>query len=144
EEVGLRATRIRQYGREQVVVPNSEMASTAVTNTSARDRRRISAELGLVYETTHAQMHQVIDNLRSLLDEHDDVWDGDWRVFFVEFGDNAWRQLRQELFLETMRIVEEAGTDFAFPTRSIHIEGDEEKSAPVEESTPVAEPAPGE
>jgi MscS family membrane protein len=140
EEVGLRSTRIRTYDRKQVVVPNSEMTSTAVTNLSARDHRQIHAELGLVYGTTHAQLTQILADIRTLLDEHDEVWDGDWRVFFLEFGDSAlvvelscftedpdltdYRELRQELFLEIMRIVEENGSDFAFPTRSVHIEGE--------------------
>jgi len=160
EEVGLRATRIRQYSREKVIVPNSEMASTAVTNLSARDRRRIDTELGLVYGTTHEQMHEIIENIRTLLDDHEEVWDGDWRVFFVEFGDHAltvevscftkhpdithWRRLRQELFLAFMRIVEEAGSQLAFPTRSIHIEGGDEEPAPVGDTASVPEPAPGE
>lgn len=140
EEVGLRSTRIRTYDRKQVVVPNSEITSTAVTNLSARDHRQIHAELGLVYGTTHAQLTQILADIRTLLDEHDEVWDGDWRVFFVEFGDDAlivelscftedpditdWRELRQELFLEIMCIVEENESDFAFPTRSVHIEGE--------------------
>ncbi len=148
EEVGLRATRIRTYDRRQIVVPNSEMTSTAVTNTSARDRRQIHAELGLVYETTHAQMQRLLDEIRTLLDDHPEVWDDDWRAFFVDFGEDAleieiscftrtpdlptYRRLRQELFLEIMRIVEEIGSDFAFPTRSIHLEQSPPDPEPVD------------
>jgi MscS family membrane protein len=144
EEVGLRSTRIRTYDRKQVVVPNSEMTSTAVTNLTARDRRQIHAELGLVYDTTHDQLTSILEEIRTLLDEHDEVWDDDWRVFFVEYGDSAlvielscftedpdltdYRQLREELFLEIMRIVEENGSDFAFPTRAIHMEDGAESS----------------
>jgi MscS family membrane protein len=139
EEVGLRSTRIRTYGRNQIVVPNSEMASNAVTNKSSRDRRRICTELGLVYDTTHDQLQQILTEIRDLLDTHEQVWDGDWRAYFVEFGDSAlkievscfttdpdatlWRETRQELFLAFLRIVEEAGSELAFPTQSVRVDG---------------------
>lgn len=138
EEVGLRSTRIRPYGRERVVVPNSDMASGAVTNLSVHDRREITAELDLVYSTSHAQMLEILEEIRSLLAEHEAIFDEDWRAFFTDFGDHAlrlevscftedpdlghWRAVRQELYLEFMRIVEEAGTEFAYPTQSIVLE----------------------
>lgn len=138
EEVGLRSTRIRTYGRNRIVVPNAEMASQTIINKSARDRRRIKADIGLVYDTTHAQMQEILENLRALLDQHEVVWDGDWRVYFVEFGENAlelelscftegpditvWRETREEILLEIIRIVEEAGSAFAYPTRTIQLD----------------------
>lgn len=151
EEVGLRSTRIRMYGRERLIIPNGEIADAAITNTSAVDRRRVEETIGLVYDTSHEQLTEVLEGIRELLDGHDAVADEDWRVFFVGFGDSsleieisyfnadpdwtAMRETRQKLFLEMIEIVEEAGTEFAFPTRSVHLEEsstatDDEQLAP--------------
>jgi len=146
EEVGLRSTRIRMYGRERLIIPNSEVASTAITNSSAVDRRRVKEEIGLIYETTYEQLTEVLEGTRDLLDSHEAVLDEDWRVFFVGFSESsleieisyfnadpdwtAMRQTRETIFLEIIEIVEEAGTEFAYPTRSLHLEED---SAPPNE-----------
>ena len=156
EEVGLRSTRIRTYGRNQIVVPNSELMSMSVINKSVRDRRRIKADIRLVYDTGYETMNRVLGEIRTLLDEHDDVWDGDWRAYFVEFEQDAlrievscfttdpdvtlWRETRQHLFLEIIRIVEEAGAEFAFPTRSVRFDDATDLSdAPegLQEATPA-------
>lgn len=140
EEVGLRSTRIRTYDRERLIIPNSEVASTAITNSSPVDRRHVEEEIGLVYETTHEQLTEVLEGVRDLLERHESVADEDWRVFFVGFGESAlnieisyfnadpdWRAMRQtreKIFLEIFEIVERAGTEFAYPTRSIQLEGE--------------------
>lgn len=138
EEVGLRSTRIRMYGRERLVIPNAKIARAAITNSAAVDRRRVRETVGLVYDTTHQQLREVLGGIRSLLEGHDAVADDDWRVYFVGFGESAlqieisyfnadpsWtamRETRQQLFLEIIDIVDQAGTDFAFPTRSVLLE----------------------
>jgi MscS family membrane protein len=69
---------------------------------SARDRMRLACTLGLVYGTTAAQMRQVLEGLEGVLR--------------AEF-----QLIRQEVLLQFMGVVEDAGTSFAFPTRTVHV-----------------------
>jgi len=153
EEVGLRSTRIRTYGRARIIVPNGEVARTAITNKSAVDRRHVEEKFGLVYQTTYEQLNEVLTGIRTLLDEHEAVADDDWRVYFVGFGESAlqievsyftadpgWsnvRATREELFLEILALVEETGTEFAHPTHAVRLEAPE-TGAETPESSPIA------
>ena len=137
EEVGLRSTKVRTYEKSLITVPNSKISGSAVENFSARPVRRIRTELGLVYGTTEEQMRQIIAEIGELFEEHDKIEPETWVVHFTEFGDSAlmllvqcyalttdyneWIEMRQELYLKIIGIVHGAGSDFAFPTQSIHL-----------------------
>ena len=49
EEIGFRVTRVRTFDNELVTVPNSQLATTAVTNAVTRDRLRISTDFWIGY-----------------------------------------------------------------------------------------------
>ena len=104
---------------------------------SARDRFRLLVNLGLSYATTEAQLRRVLDEVEAALRARPRIWPDGVSVRFTEFKESslnvevmAWFQYtdwgdftreRQELFLRFMRIVEEAGTSLAFPTRSVQL-----------------------
>lgn len=48
-DIGFRATRIRTFDNETVTVPNTELATTAVTNRTSNDRLRVSYAFGVGY-----------------------------------------------------------------------------------------------
>jgi MscS family membrane protein len=143
-EVGLRSTRIETFDKTMISVPNSDMANSAVENLQNRPRWRVNNTVGLVYSTTHDQLQEVLTEFEAFLREHDMVDSETVRVHFSGFLDSSleisfaaffhtddiavWRELREEVFLKLMEIVENAGTDFAFPSRSIYIESDEDLS----------------
>jgi MscS family membrane protein len=140
ENVGLRSTRIRTLDRTLVTIPNGKLADLRIESFSARDRIRLATTIGLVYETTLGQMRQVLDGFRNVLSAHPQIWPDTIVVSFSGFGAssldidvmcwfqvtdfNEFRAIRQEVLLELMRVVEDAGTGFAFPTRTIHLLND--------------------
>lgn len=138
EEVGLRSTKVRTYEKTLITVPNSNISSTSVENFSARPVRRIRTELGLEYGTTEEQMREIIDQVGQLFADHEQVEPETWVVYFTEFGESGlivlcqcyalstdyreWSALRQELYLKIIGVVHDAGSDFAFPSRSLYFQ----------------------
>ena len=148
ESIGLRSTRFRTLDRTVVSIPNGQVADMRLESFSARDRMRLATTIGVEYGTTHAQMSEVLEGFERVLREHPKIWPDAMVVKFKEFGASsldieimAWFQVptwadfqlcRQEALLGFMKVVEDAGTAFAFPTRTVHL---------VAETPPVPEGA---
>ena len=137
EAIGLRSTAVRTLDRTLVTIPNGKLADMRIENFAARDRIRLSCMIGLVYQTSPAQMKTVLAELERALREHEKIWPDAVIVRFAAFAASsldievmAWFQtrdwgefqkIRQDLFLQFMDIVAEAGSSFAYPTRTIHM-----------------------
>ncbi len=138
EEMQLRSTRIRTFANALVTVPNSIVANDAVTNWSRMKKRRISFKLGVTYSTKSAQMEKCINEIRTMLKNHPDVHPDTIFVYFTDFGDSAleiflyfftktirWQEfldVRQNINLKLMQIIESNSLSVAFPSRSIYLE----------------------
>jgi MscS family membrane protein len=145
ETIGMRSTRIRTLDRTLVTFPNGKLADLKAETFAARDRLRLFVNLGLSYDTTAAQLRQVLAGIEKVLLAHPRIWPEGVSVRFTEFKDSslnvevmAWLQLtdwsaftreRQELFLAFLSIVEEAGSTLAFPTRTVHVLTDRDRAA---------------
>ena len=137
EAIGLRSTRIRTLDRTLITIPNGRLADMRLESLTARDRMRLACTVGLVYGTTAVQMHAVLQGLEKALRSQPRIWPDAVVVRFKEFGASsldievmAWFQtsewsefqrIRQDVLLAFMGVVEQAGTSFAFPTRTVHL-----------------------
>jgi MscS family membrane protein len=138
ESVGLRSTRIRTLDRTIVSLPNGRLADSRIETFGERDRVRLHTMLNLVYATTALQLRDVISNIERTLRDHDDTFKDEIVVTFRALGASSldievmvwyagtdfskFRHWRQEMLLAFVAIVEKAGTSFAFPTQTLHIE----------------------
>jgi MscS family membrane protein len=136
EEVGLRSTRLRTLARTRVTIPNGALISERVENFSERDRILFKTTLGLLYDSTAAQLEFVIDEIKKLLLGHPKVYHDTVRVRLAGFGDSAvnvdiltwitttdfheYTAAAEELNFAIMRIVERAGTAFAYPSQTVY------------------------
>jgi MscS family membrane protein len=137
EAIGLRSTRIRTLDRTIVTVPNGKLADMRLETFAARDRFRLHTTLGLTYGTTAGQLRQVRDGLERVLRAHPKIWPDTVSVRFGAFADfslnvevmcwflvkdfEEFKLVREEVLLQFMEVVEEAGSGFAFPTRTVHL-----------------------
>jgi len=140
EEIGFRSTRIRTFAQTLVNVPNSLLANMVIDNIDARAKRRIKMRIGLTYSTTPTQMQQAIAGIEALLDAHPGVDKNFKLVKFDAFEDSSlsiflyyfsastdwseYLQVRQEVNMQIMQLLESMHLDFAFPTRTVHLEKD--------------------
>jgi MscS family membrane protein len=135
EEVGLRSTRIRTLDRTLVTIPNGRLADMRLESFAVRDRLRLACKLGVLYSTAPEKLDLIVGELRSTLRRHPKIWPDSVNVHVADFGESSvnidvmcwfqttqwdeFLQIRHDTYLEFMRIVHAAGSDFAFPTRTL-------------------------
>ena len=138
ESVGVRATRVRQLDQALVTVPNNLLTNAAVLNRSRLEKRRLDVTLTFTYSTSSEQMRAAIKAIRELLRNTEDIDSESVMVHFVDFSASSldlrvicqvllpnfreFAQLKEDLFLDIMGIVEALGIDFAFPSQSLYVE----------------------
>jgi MscS family membrane protein len=135
ESIGLRSTRVRTPDRTVVCFPNGRLADMRTENYAARDRFRLFVVLGLTYETSAAQMRQILAAVEAELRAHPDFHPDGSSVRFTALSESsldvevvayfattdfgAFTVVRQEMLLRLLEVVERAGAGLAFPTRTI-------------------------
>ena len=141
EAIGFRSTRVRQFDKAPIYVPNSKLADTALVNYTRMTHRRIYWMIGVEYRTTVDQLRRIRDGIEAfLLDDDafahppevptfvriDRLSDSSIDImvycFTVTTSWGEWLAIKERLAYRIKAIVEEAGTGFAFPSRSLYIE----------------------
>lgn len=154
EHIGLRSTRLRTMDRTVISVPNAQFLDMELENYARRDRRLFETVLQLRYETTPDQLRYVLVQLRKLLIAHPMVLPDPLRVRFAGLGAHsldievfayimtadidAFSAAREDVLLRVMRVVKDAGAQFAFPSV---VEYRAEDTPPDAERTRQAETA---
>jgi len=138
-EIGLRATKIRTFADAMETIPNATLANHAMTNWSKMDKRRIKMKIGLTYGTSVTQVEQILKDLQDYIGNHEEINQKSTQlIHLVDFNERSidillyyftkttnwasWMEVREENMLAFMKIVEQNGSAFAFPTRSLYVE----------------------
>jgi len=140
ERIGMRSTQVRTLDRTLVSIPNGKLADMRIETFGVRDRIRFAATIGLVYGTREDQLRRIMSGVEALLRASPKVWpesvvsrfaglspsslDVEVLCWFETPDYAEFRELRQQVLFGIMRIVDEAGTSFAFPTRTVHVVGE--------------------
>lgn len=137
EEVGFRSTKIRTHNKSLISVPNSLIANMPIDNITLSNKRRIRMTIGVTYDATPAQLRDLTARLRSLLRQHPGLDPEAVQVNFTDFGAssldilvqcftvtpnwNEYMDVREDVCLQIMDILEELGMEFAFPSHSVYL-----------------------
>ncbi len=139
ENIGMRTTKIRSFGKSLITVPNHIVANNPIENFSRRGVRRIKMNVGLTYGTSEAQMKKILEEIKYMLHNHESISQKETLlVNFNSFGDSAlnifiytftstanwakYLEIREDIHLKIMKIVEENHSSFAFPSQSLYVE----------------------
>jgi MscS family membrane protein len=133
EEIGLRSTRIRTIERSILAIPNADLVKREIENLTLRDSTPMRARLRLRLETTPDQLRYLLATLVRMVREHprlvrdkggarlvgfgESSVDVDVRVFAATTDWMEFLEIREDVLLRVMRLVEEAGTRLAVPAR---------------------------
>jgi len=145
EDIGMRTTKIRSFEKSLITVPNQIVSNSPIENFSRRGVRRIKMQIGLTYSTTAEQLDNIVKEIRSMLHNHEKISQKETLlVNFESFGDSSlnifiyaftntsnWERylnIREEIHMKIIKIVEENGSSFAFPSRSIYLEQTSDES----------------
>lgn len=148
EAIGLRSTRIRSADRTVITIPNGKLAEMKVECFAPRDRIRFACTIGLAYSTSAAQIRKIVTEIEAALRAQPKTHQDDVVVRLKAFTQDAleievgtqflttdyaeFGRIRQDLLLAFMDIVEQAGTSFAFPTRTIQfVDSDKRPEMPA-------------
>ena len=137
EDISFRSTRIRTTERTELSIPNGTLSTINIENLTRRDKILFNPTLGLRYETSPDQLRYVLAECRRLLYEHPKVETATARVRFAALLESSlslevfsyvltkdfaeFTAIREDLLLRIMEIVQEAGTGFAFPSRTLYL-----------------------
>ena len=143
EKIDFRSTLIRRFDKAPVFVPNSVLSDSEIINFSAMPFRRLMFNVGLIYQTTPDTILAIRKDIETYIANNDDLANADeatTTIRVTQFNDSSidmlvycftrstkWHDFcvaREQLILEIMKIVKKNGSDFAYPTSTIHIEKD--------------------
>lgn len=146
ESISFRSTRVRAFDQAIITVPNSTLANEPITNYTRMGKRRIKFHLGLMYSTPPAKIQACVDAVKQMLKEHTEIHPETVVVNFEKFSDSSldiiiycftntteWTQymdVRQEVNIRILQILEQLEISIAFPTRSILLESADPCSTP--------------
>ena len=135
ELVGVKTTRIRSLGGEQIVMSNTELLKQTVSNYKRLRERRIVFGFRVTYDTTADQARAIPEIVKRVVQSSDGVrFD---RAHFKAFGEHSleyevvyivlspdyttYMNEQQRINLALMDEFETLEVNFALPTRMIHL-----------------------
>ena len=139
EDIGMRTTKIRSFGKSLIMLPNQVIANSPIENFSRRGIRRIKMTIGLTYNTNSKQIESILEEIKTMLRSHKGIAQKETMlVNFKSFGDSSldifiytfsntsnWEKYmdtKEDINLQIMKIVENNNSSFAFPSQSLYIE----------------------
>ena len=120
---------------EIIVMNNSYLTNGIISNYSEMKKRRIVHKLGVIYDTKHKIMEKIPILIREIVEK---VKDAEFdRCHFIGFGESSLdlelvyyvptndylraMNAQQQINLDIMSSFEENQIEFAFPTRTLHL-----------------------
>lgn len=132
ESVGLRTTRIRGLDDSLLMIPNSDLTTSHVTNFGARRYRRFRTQITVPYSTSAARLIEFREGILQLIRAHDQARQQKYEVAVNDLGttgieiliqvffnvSDAHSELlaRDNLILDTLRLAERLNVAFNSPT----------------------------
>ena len=150
EHVGFRSSRVRTFYNSVVTVPNARIVDTHVDNMGLRQWRRYKTTLGLAYHTTPDQVQAFVEGVRALIRSNPGMRKDFYIVEFHGFAASSldvlvycfidapnWNdelRTRHVLNLDIMRMAEDLGIEFSFPTQTLHLASTPDQPEAVRET----------
>lgn len=138
EEITFRSTKVRTSMQALVTVPNATLANQAITNWSKMGKRQISFRLGLTYSTPKNKLESVVQRIKDLLKNHQDIHPESINVTFDQYGESSldiflnfftkttnfdeYLLIKEDINLKIMEIIEDEGVSLAYPSRTIYFD----------------------
>ncbi|MGM7703177.1 mechanosensitive ion channel family protein [Pseudalkalibacillus sp. Hm43] len=138
EDINFRSTQVRTFADALVTVPNANIANDPITNWTRMRKRRVYFNLGVTYTTPKEKLETCVKKIKDMLKEHQEVHPELIEVRFDKYNDSsldimiyfftkttAWvnyLDVKEDINLRIMEILDREGVSVAFPSRSIYVE----------------------
>jgi MscS family membrane protein len=139
EDIGLRSTRVRTDERTLLAIPNGTVATINVEKLSRRDKMLFSTTVGLRPDTKADHLRYVLSEMRRVFNDHPKIETTSVRIRLIEIAAalkveivsyvlttdfNVFAEVREDLLLQIMGLVEDSGTSVALPSQTLYIRRD--------------------
>lgn len=135
EDISFRSTRIRTFSQGLVVVPNSTIGNATIINWSRMEKRYVSFELSVSYDTSNEQIVTCTHQLKHLIAQHPEIETDTVLVRFSSLGEYSLKiqityytlkidlasylEIKEAINLKILEICEANHISIAFPTQTI-------------------------
>ncbi|PKO62298.1 MAG: mechanosensitive ion channel protein MscS, partial [Betaproteobacteria bacterium HGW-Betaproteobacteria-18] len=154
EHVGLKTTRIRSLGGEQIILSNNDLLQSRIRNYKRMQERRALFAIGVTYDTPAEKLESIPKLIEQAVAAQADArFD---RAHFKSFGAfsldfetvyyvlksdyNVFMNVQQAINLQLVRSFAEHGIEFAFPTQTLHLHSDSVATKAVNQPVQTIEP----
>jgi small-conductance mechanosensitive channel len=135
EFIGLKTTRVRGLGGEQVIFSNADLLKSRVHNHKRMQTRRASFIIRLAYGTSEAHLRSVPQTVRAIVSAQPQAdferahfsalgeWSLDFEVVYhIKTPDyNIYMDVQQAIYLALYRQFAREGIEFAYPTQNLRL-----------------------
>ncbi|GAB1401407.1 mechanosensitive ion channel family protein [Elusimicrobiota bacterium] len=135
EHIGVKTTRLRSIGGEELIFSNTALTNARVRNYKRMARRRVVFKLSVTHGTSLEQMKQIPEIIKNILaTENDAVFD---RAHFFSYGDFAliyevvynvltsdyyrYMDIQQDINFKIKEEFDKRKINFAYPTQTLFI-----------------------
>ena len=135
EYIGIKTTRIRSLGGEQIILSNTDLTSSRVRNYKRMEKRRVVFQFGVTYDTPVEKLKKIPKMVEEIIKSvKDTIFD---RAHFFSYGDfslifevvyyvlgssyNKYMDIQQEINLKLKETFEKEKIEFAFPTQTLYV-----------------------
>jgi small-conductance mechanosensitive channel len=138
EHIGMKTTRLRSLGGEQLIFANNDLLKSRIQNYKRMVERRIVFSFGVTYQTPPEKLPLINNIVREIIVTQQQVrFD---RVHFKECGESAlnfevvyfvlnpdyilYMDIQQAINLEMFKRFRQEGIEFAYPTRTLFVQNE--------------------
>jgi len=136
EHIGIKTTRVRSLGGEQLVFSNTDLTSARVRNYKKMQKRRVLFKLGVTYQTPLEKLKVMPGIIEKVIKRvSDTVFD---RAHFASYGDfslvfevvyyvlsadyNKYMDIQQEINFAINKEFAAHAIEFAYPTQTLYVD----------------------
>mgnify|MGYP000314634949 CR=1 FL=1 len=133
EYIGIKTTRIRTLGGEQLICSNTDLTNSRVHNYKRMEKRRVVFSFGVTYQTPASKIKKIPSIVKDIIQRDEgNTFD---RAHFSSYGDfslnfevvyyvmsadyNIYMDRQQEINISIFETFEKENIEFAYPTQTI-------------------------
>jgi small-conductance mechanosensitive channel len=133
ERIGMKTTRLRALGGEQIIFSNADLLKSRILNFKRQMERRVQFDIGVTYETESTKLQKIPAMLKEAISRHPAVRFE--RAHLAKLGDFAvvyqavfsilsadytlYMDVQQAIYLELFERFEKEGIELAYPTQTL-------------------------
>jgi len=141
EDIGIKTTRLRSLGGEELIFSNQDLTNSRVRNYKRMNRRRIVFKFGVIYQTTLTQLKKIPQIVEEIITQiPETTFD---RAHFASYADfslnfevayyinnsdyKKYMDIQQEINFQLKESFEKQKIEFAYPTQTVFLSNENKK-----------------